>query len=222
MVDDQPMWGNNRAVAPTLEAVIAVVDLGDNFNVKGHHIFMIKDRQFDGRSRADLYKHITEFVEICGMFQYGNTNADAIKLKLFPSSLAGEAMIWFNELSPGVITTWEEMRQAFVSRFFPPAMFDRLIGEIRGFTQQHHESLVDAWLHEPPQTILDAGGIFLYKTSNEIHQLLEDRVLLKLDLSKENKTKPLRKIVAFAEGEENSPLLEKMEALTTRIDSQFK
>ncbi|GKC44943.1 reverse transcriptase domain-containing protein [Tanacetum coccineum] len=138
------------------------------------------------------------------------------------------------------------MRQAFVSQFFPPAMFDRLMGEIRGFTQQHHESLVDAWLgikdllcschghglgrgiiiqifyhglDEPSQAILDAGGIFLYKTPNEAHQLLEDRVLLKLDWSKENKTKPFRKTVAFAEAEENSPLLEKMEALTTRIDS---
>ncbi|GJX20261.1 hypothetical protein Tco_0222938, partial [Tanacetum coccineum] len=48
------------------------------------------------------------------MFRYGNTNADAIKLKLFPSSLAGESKIWFNELSPGVITTWEEMRQDFI------------------------------------------------------------------------------------------------------------
>ncbi|GJX04400.1 reverse transcriptase domain-containing protein [Tanacetum coccineum] len=47
------------------------------------------------------------------MFRYGNTNADAIKLKLFPSSLAGEAKIWFNELNPSVITTWEEMKHAF-------------------------------------------------------------------------------------------------------------
>ncbi|GKD03426.1 reverse transcriptase domain-containing protein [Tanacetum coccineum] len=156
------------------------------------------------------------------MFRYGNTNADAIKLKLFPSSLTGEAKIWFNELSPCVITTWEEMRQAFVSRFFPPAMFDRLIGEIKGFTQQHHESLVDAWLHEQTQAILDARGFFLYKTSNEAHWLLEDRVILKLDWSKENKVKPIRKIVALAESEEHSPLLEKIEALTTRIDSQFK
>ncbi|GJX98899.1 hypothetical protein Tco_0355918 [Tanacetum coccineum] len=52
--------------------------------------------------------------------------------------------------------------------------------------------------------------------------MLEDRVLLKLDWSKENKTKPLRKTVAFVESEENSPLLEKREALTTRIDSPFK
>ncbi|GKB20480.1 hypothetical protein Tco_0854403 [Tanacetum coccineum] len=218
MADDQPLRGNNRAVAPTLGAAIIAVDLGENFTVKGHHLSMIKDRQFDGHSRADPHKHITEFVEVCGMFRYGNTNADAIKLKLFPSSLMGEAKIWFNELSPS-------------------------------FTQQHHESLVDAWLrmkdllpscyghglrqgtiiqifyhglNKPAQAILDAGGIFLYKTPNEAHQLLEDRVLFKLDWSKENKTKPLRKTVAFAKSEENSPLLEKIEALTTRIDSQFK
>ncbi|GJZ76561.1 hypothetical protein Tco_0641233 [Tanacetum coccineum] len=60
---------------------------------------MIKDRQFDGCARADLHKHIAEFVENCGMFQYGNTNADAIKGKLFPSSLADDARVWFNELS---------------------------------------------------------------------------------------------------------------------------
>ncbi|GKA35998.1 reverse transcriptase domain-containing protein [Tanacetum coccineum] len=223
MVDDQPMWGNNRVVAPTPGAAIIVVDLGDNFTFKGHHLSMIKDQQFDGRSRADPHKHIAEFIKVCGIFRYGDTNADAIKLKLFPSSLLGEAKIWFNELSPGVITTWEEMRQAFVSRFFPPAMFDRLMGEIRGFTQQHHESLVDAWLRMKDLLRSCHGhGIFLYKTPNEAHQLLEDRVLLKLDWSKENKTKPLRKTVAFAESEEHSPLLEKMEALTTRIDSQFK
>nr|GEU67679.1 hypothetical protein [Tanacetum cinerariifolium] len=164
--------------------------------------------------------------------------------KTFPSSLPGEPKIWFNELSPGVISNWEEMRQALVSRFFPSAMFDRLMGEIRGFTQQQHESLVDAWirmkdllcschghglgrgtiiqifyheLDEPTQAILDAEGIFVYKTSNEAHQLLEDRVLLKLDWLKENKAKPLRKTVAFAESDANSPLLEKMEALTTRM-----
>nr|GEU40297.1 reverse transcriptase domain-containing protein [Tanacetum cinerariifolium] len=77
-------------------------------------------------------------------------------------------------------------------------------------------------LDEPIQAILDVGGIFLYKTLNEAYQLLEDRVLLKLDWSKGNKAKPFRKIIAFAESDENSPLLEKMEALTTRIDSQFK
>ncbi|GKG20067.1 hypothetical protein Tco_0379868, partial [Tanacetum coccineum] len=88
--------------APTPEDVIIVVDLGDHFTVKGHHLSMIKDRQFDRRAWADPQKHIAEFVEICGMFRYGNTNVDAIKRKLFPLSLVGDAKVWFNKLSHGV------------------------------------------------------------------------------------------------------------------------
>ncbi|GKA17991.1 reverse transcriptase domain-containing protein [Tanacetum coccineum] len=249
MADDRPMRGNNRAVSTTPGSVIVAVDLGENFTVKGHHLSMIKDRQFDGRARANPHKHIVKFIEICKMFRYGDTNVDAIKLKLFPSSLSGDAKFWFNELSPDVITTWEQIRQAFVSRFFSPAMFDRLMKEIRGFTQHPNESLVDAWLRmkdllhschrhglsrgtiiqifyhgldEATQAILDAGGIFLYKTPNEAHQLLEDRVLLKLNWSKDMKSKPLQKTVTFAEGSSNSQLMENMEVLTTKIDSQFK
>ncbi|GJX07149.1 hypothetical protein Tco_0195081, partial [Tanacetum coccineum] len=63
MDDDQPTWGNNRAVAPTLGAAIVAVDLRDNFTVKGHHLSMIKDRKFDGRSLADRHKHIAKFIK---------------------------------------------------------------------------------------------------------------------------------------------------------------
>ena len=154
------------------------------------------------------------------MFRYGDTDVNAIKLKLFSSSLTGDAKVWYNELTPGTINTWEEMRKAFVSRFFPPAMFDRLMGEIRAFSQNPNVSLVEAWLRmkdllrschghglgrgtiiqifyhgldEASQGILDAGGIFLYKTLNEAYQLLEDRVFLKLDWSKDSKTNPFKK-----------------------------
>ena len=78
MADDQPMWAANRNVAPTPGAAIVAVNLGDNFTVKGHHLSMIKDRQFNGRSRADPHKHIAEFIEIYGMFWYGDTDVDAI------------------------------------------------------------------------------------------------------------------------------------------------
>ena len=216
MADDRPMW-TNRVVAPTPTAAIVPVNLGENFTIKGHHLSMIKDNQFDGRVRSDPHKHIADFLEICDMFRYTGTEADAIKLKLFPSSLTGEAKVWYNELSPGVITTWNQMREAFVGRFFPPAMFDRLLGEIRSFTQKEGENLVEAWLRmknmlrschghglsrgniiqifyhgldDTTQGILDAGGIFLYKTPNEAYNLLEDRVLLKLDWSKDAKNKP--------------------------------
>ncbi|GJY27443.1 reverse transcriptase domain-containing protein [Tanacetum coccineum] len=47
----------------------------------------------------------------------------------------------------GTIETWDELRTAFISRFFSPALFDRLLREIRAISQHENESLTDAWLH---------------------------------------------------------------------------
>nr|GEV93680.1 retrovirus-related Pol polyprotein [Tanacetum cinerariifolium] len=84
-------------------------------------------------------------------------------------------------------------------------------------------------LNEITQEVLNAvsGGIFLYKTSNQAYQLLEDKVLLKLNWSRYQKTKSfLKKIVAFAaEGSSNSDtdkIMAQIDAMTMKIDAQYK
>ncbi|GKB22806.1 hypothetical protein Tco_0862207 [Tanacetum coccineum] len=72
-----------------------------------------------------------------------------------------------------------------------------------------------------------AGGIFLYKTPNKSYQLLEYKVLLKLDWAKNQKSKPsLKRIVAFAdEGPSNSDtdkVMARMDVITIKIDAQYK
>ncbi|GJY41788.1 reverse transcriptase domain-containing protein [Tanacetum coccineum] len=111
MVDDQHIWGNDQAVAPTPDASIVMIDLGDNFTVKD--------------LLRSCYEHGLGRETIIQIFYHG--------------------------------------------------------------------------LDEATQAILDAGEIFLYKTPNEAHQFLEDRVLLKLNWSKDIKAKPLRKTVSFVE-----------------------
>ncbi|GJT07783.1 hypothetical protein Tco_0842245 [Tanacetum coccineum] len=81
---------------------------------------------------------------------------------------------------------------------------------------------------EITQEVLNAtaGGIFLYKTPNQAYQLLEDKVLLKLDWAKNQKTKlSLKKTVAFAnEGSINSDtnkIMARMDAMTMKIDAQY-
>ncbi|GJW51616.1 hypothetical protein Tco_0092967 [Tanacetum coccineum] len=74
---------------------------------------------------------------------------------------------------------------------------------------------------------IKAGGIFLYKTPNQAYQLLEDKVLLKLDWAKNQKTKSsLKKIVAFSdEGSSNSDtdkIMARMDAMTMKMDAQYK
>ncbi|GJV84513.1 reverse transcriptase domain-containing protein [Tanacetum coccineum] len=119
---------------------------------------------------------------------------EAVMLRTFPFSLSGESKTWLNGLNEGTITSWNEMREAFISRYFSPSKFKRLLNEIHSFHQLAHETLVEAWLRikemfrtcyghgltkgtiiqifyrgldGPTQGILDAGGIFLYNTPKE-------------------------------------------------------
>ncbi|GJY94146.1 reverse transcriptase domain-containing protein [Tanacetum coccineum] len=80
------------------------------------------------------------------MFKYRDTENEVVRLMMFPLSLTGEAKSWLDELNEGTIETWDEHRTTFISRFFPLALFDRLLGETRAFSQHKNESVTDAWL----------------------------------------------------------------------------
>ncbi|GKC54677.1 reverse transcriptase domain-containing protein [Tanacetum coccineum] len=137
-MDDEPMWAANRVVAATPDSTITIPETANEFAIKGNHLTLIKGNQFDGRTKTDPHKHIYEFLEICGMFKYKDTENEVVCLMMFPLSLTGEAKTWLDELNKGTIKTWDELRTAFISRFFPPALLDRLLGEIRALSQ--HEN----------------------------------------------------------------------------------
>nr|GEX09525.1 reverse transcriptase domain-containing protein [Tanacetum cinerariifolium] len=74
---------------------------------------------------------------------------------------------------------------------------------------------------------IKAGGIFLYKTTNQAYQLLEDKVLLKLDWAKNQMIKSsLKKTVAFAdEGSSNSntdKIMVQIDAMSLKMDAEYK
>ena len=58
-----------------------------------------------------------------------------IKLQLFPFSLRDVAATWFNSLLVGSMNNWEELVEAYMSRFFPPALTSERRGEIIVFKQ---------------------------------------------------------------------------------------
>ncbi|GKE43613.1 reverse transcriptase domain-containing protein [Tanacetum coccineum] len=145
-MDDKPMWAVERVVAPTPGSAITILETANEFSIKGNHVTLVKGNQFDGRTKTDPHKHIHEFLRICDMFQYRDTENEAVRLMMFPLSLIEEAKTWLYKLNEGTIETWDELQKTFISRFFPLALFDRLLGEIRAFSQHENESLTDALL----------------------------------------------------------------------------
>ncbi|GJY28713.1 reverse transcriptase domain-containing protein [Tanacetum coccineum] len=255
-MDDEPMWAADRVVAPTPGSAITIPKTANEFAIKGNHLTLVKGNQFDGRIKTDPHKYVHEFLGICDMFKYINTENKAVHLMMFPLSLMGEAKTWLDELNEGTIKTWDEICTAFISRFFPLAFFDRLLGEIQAFSQHENETLTDAWLRmkemlrnchghnlskgniikifyhglsKITQEALNAvtGGIFLYKTPNQAYQLPEDKVLLKLDWAKNQKSKPsFKKTVAFADkGSSNSDtdkIMARIDAMIMKMDARYK
>ncbi|GJT95176.1 reverse transcriptase domain-containing protein [Tanacetum coccineum] len=200
--------------------------------------------------KADPYNHIREFLAICNMFRYGETYSEAIKLLIFPFSLCNEAKTWFNELNEESITSWEQMRRAFINRFFPPSLFNCLLLKIRNFSQNVCESLTDASLRlknmlrkyhghsltkgtiiqifyhgldEPTQGILyiTAGGIFLYKTPNQAFQFLDDKVFFEPDWPIKSKNDHHQKYVSFTDGSDSNTDDSRFKEKLKAMDSQI-
>ncbi|GJR22715.1 reverse transcriptase domain-containing protein [Tanacetum coccineum] len=129
-------------------------------------------------------------------------------LRTFSFSLTGEAKIWLNEVNEGTITSWNELREAFISRYFSPARFRRLLNEIHSFHQLDHETLVDAWLRIKEMLRTGFGhGL----TKGVIVQI--SSTILRTKLSKSLRTSNVNSDLTI--------LLDKLNALATRINSEF-
>ncbi|KAJ9557932.1 hypothetical protein OSB04_012546 [Centaurea solstitialis] len=208
MGDEAPMWTARRAAPTLLTNPITKPDL--NKEIPGKLLHMIKDLTFDGKNDSNPIVHMENFVDICDMFKTEEGRDDAIRLRVFPLTLTGEARAWSCSLEPSSITTWEGLRSKFLSRFFPPSKIDKLRAEIRSFQQDDGETISEAWERfkhllnscpshglnksEQVQTFysglayssratLDSsvGGVFMYKTPTEGYKLLEDMLIHNID-----------------------------------------
>nr|GEV49409.1 reverse transcriptase domain-containing protein [Tanacetum cinerariifolium] len=109
--------------------------------------------------------------------------------------------------------------------------YDEMLGNYHGHSMSKG-NIIKIFYHglkEITQEVLSTavGGIFRYKTPNQAYKLLEDKVLLKLDWAKNQKSKPsLKKTVTFATkgpSKTNSDkILARMDAMTIKLDAQYK
>ncbi|XP_063946069.1 uncharacterized protein LOC108212402 [Daucus carota subsp. sativus] len=101
--------------------------------------------QFSGMPTEDPHLHLRVFMEISDSFKFQGVPEDALRLKLFPYSVRDRARTWLNSLPAGSVTTWNDLTEKFLSKYFPPNMNAKLWNEINSFQQQDDESLYDAW-----------------------------------------------------------------------------
>ncbi|KAM6567243.1 hypothetical protein CsatA_026371 [Cannabis sativa] len=100
---------------------------------------------FYGLEREDPYMHVKDFLDICSTFRFQNFSDESVKLRLFPFSLKDRAKAWLNSLPTGTITTWEQLFNKFLAKFFPMSKTDNLRREISEFYQKDNEEFYECW-----------------------------------------------------------------------------
>ena len=128
---------------------------------------------------------------------------EVLRLRLFPLSLGDRAKHWLNNQPPDSITSWNDLVQKFLTKFFPTVKIAQLMQEINTFRQFEGENLAEAWdrfhelfrrcphhrlarwmqvhtfyngLRDVTITVIDAlvGGALMKKTTDQAYEILED------------------------------------------------
>ncbi|KAJ9539171.1 hypothetical protein OSB04_031904 [Centaurea solstitialis] len=126
MDDDQPMWGKRAKVPFTPRSAIKKSE-DENVEISVELIKMIRNIAFDRELTGDPHQHLEAFEDTCDLFK---SKGDKVKLRLFPFTLTEKAKDWFKRLTPDSITTWNELKSAFLLRHFPASIINKLKKEI--------------------------------------------------------------------------------------------
>ena len=105
----------------------------NNCKLKSITLQLLQAIQFHGLTHEDPNPHILNFLEVCDTVKYNGVSDEAIRLRLFPFSLKEKAKNWLIAEPSDSITSWDELVNKFLARFFPPAKAAKLRIDINNF-----------------------------------------------------------------------------------------
>ena len=114
------------------------------------------------------YSFMRDFEDVCSAFLSTGSPLNIIRLVIFLFAIKEKEQIRFHSLAPNSIFTWEDMRNEFLNKFFPPARTNALMREIHNFSEKPGETFAAVWerykdlLHAIPHHGLDVGQICPY------------------------------------------------------------
>lgn len=89
--------------------------------------------QFGGALGEDPHAHLKSFIVICNTFVIPNITLEGIRRTLFRFSLRDETKQWVYSLEPSKITTWAQVIEKFLKKYFPPTKNEKRRRDIANF-----------------------------------------------------------------------------------------
>nr|KYP51187.1 hypothetical protein KK1_026996 [Cajanus cajan] len=113
--------------------------------MKPAFLSVVSSQQFAGLNHEDPYSHLSNFYELCSTMCILEGDEEAVYLRLFPSSLTGKATIWLKSHPNQSLTSWSDVENKFVNRFYPSSKYIKAKLEIITFRQGMDEPFCETW-----------------------------------------------------------------------------
>ncbi|CAA7019729.1 unnamed protein product [Microthlaspi erraticum] len=207
-----------------------------DFEIKPGMIALVKDHIFHGLPAEIPADHIQNFEEICSTTGSNGVPADFLKCKLFPFSLANKASRWLKSLPPGSLTSWDQVRAAFLDHFYTKASFQQYDGEAfceawerykecrrecphHGYSDEQILSIFYDGVNWDYRNALNAAsnGDFMTKSKEGAFELIEN-----LAASSSNKNAEYDRTVSTVSVKGSSADAKKIEELTAKVNLLMK
>ena len=90
--------------------------------------------------------HLERFEDLISAIKVKGVPEDYLICTLFKFSLSGEGLHWLKQLQPGSLTSWSDIKNAFLCNFFDEARAEDLRSKTATFTQGPAESFRGSWI----------------------------------------------------------------------------
>ncbi|GKA71313.1 hypothetical protein Tco_0777452, partial [Tanacetum coccineum] len=117
------------------------IDDKDSFELKSQFLKELRDNTFSGSDHEDANEHIEKVLKIVDLFHIPNITQEQVMLKAFPMSLARATSRCLRNKPSGSITTLEDLKTKFLSKYCPPARTANKMKEINNFQKEPDETL---------------------------------------------------------------------------------
>jgi len=105
----------------------------------------VQNEQFGGGSSEDPMNHLRKVELVSKLIKLNGVTQDAISMRLFPFSLRGKALSWYERLNSSSIVSWNDLCNAFLGEFYPPSLYMHYRSELTNFRRKASETLYESW-----------------------------------------------------------------------------
>ncbi|KAI5349705.1 hypothetical protein L3X38_002594 [Prunus dulcis] len=133
LVPNETMGDLDIPTIPMSPSSIVLPAAAKYYELKNIHFNMMPS--FHGLSFEDHLAHIRDIFNIVSnMALTGGVTEEHLMMIVFPNTLKDKAKTWLNFLRPGLLTSWMEVQNKFLEKFFTTQKTNALRDKIMQFS----------------------------------------------------------------------------------------